>query len=269
MSEETNIGWCDTTVNPTSGCDGCELYLPHRPNEATCYAKQIHEGRLAHSLPEKYGRTFDVVKLIPGRMAKAAAYKDLRRTDRKGKPWLNGRPRFIFVGDMADVFSRDVPDDYLRDEVFAPMTTAHGQRHFWIVLTKRPKRMADVSRAMGGFPANCIAMTSVTSQKTADARLPHLLDVQCERIGISAEPMREPIDFKAWFSSPNRRLRWLIPGGESGTRRHDCGAAAIEDAVAQGVAAGIPTFCKQDSAPRDGDRGRLSDEAWNRKELPI
>ena len=26
MSVKTKIQWCDSTVNPTMGCDGCELW---------------------------------------------------------------------------------------------------------------------------------------------------------------------------------------------------------------------------------------------------
>ncbi len=26
MGLKTNIEWCDSTVNPTTGCDGCELW---------------------------------------------------------------------------------------------------------------------------------------------------------------------------------------------------------------------------------------------------
>ena len=26
MSKTTKIQWCDSTVNPTMGCDGCELW---------------------------------------------------------------------------------------------------------------------------------------------------------------------------------------------------------------------------------------------------
>lgn len=93
MGDKTNISWCDSTVNPTSGCDGCELFNPLRPASATCYAKGIHENRLARSYPDKYAAAFENVRLVPGRMAKAAAMSDMRGKPRRGKPWLNGKPR--------------------------------------------------------------------------------------------------------------------------------------------------------------------------------
>ena len=27
MSVKTKIQWCDSTVNPTMGCDGCEIWV--------------------------------------------------------------------------------------------------------------------------------------------------------------------------------------------------------------------------------------------------
>jgi protein gp37 len=61
MGRETDIGWCDSTINPTSGCDGCELYKPGPDGEdtaSTCYAKDLHLQRLAKSYPALYGPRF-------------------------------------------------------------------------------------------------------------------------------------------------------------------------------------------------------------------
>ena len=72
--------------------------------------------RLAKSLPLLYAPNFQEVRLAPGRMKKAAAWSDLRGADRPGKPWLDGMPRMIFVGDMGDFMRRGVPDDYFKTE---------------------------------------------------------------------------------------------------------------------------------------------------------
>jgi len=277
VSESTNISWCDTTVNPTSGCDGCELFAPGRPDAATCYAKAIHENRLAKSFPDNYAPRFNDVRLIPGRVAKAACLSDLSGKERKDKPWLDGRPRFIFVGDMADVFSRAVPFTFLQDEVFAPMGTSNGRRHFWIVLTKRPQRMAEFSRLVR-WPANCIAMTSVTDQRTADARMPRLLEVRAAMRGVSVEPLLGPVQLHDVPALARRRylvddhpkalMNWIICGGESGPRHRDCDPAWLLNVVEQGKTAGVPTFVKQDSGPRDGERGRIPDDLWAMKQCP-
>jgi len=110
LGKTTEIQWCDSTVNPTTGCDGCELWSEHGPR--TCYAGILHEGRMAKALPDLYDKDFTQVRLAKGRMVKAAAWSDLAGTDRPDKPWLNGMPRTIFVGDMGDILSRTISYDY-------------------------------------------------------------------------------------------------------------------------------------------------------------
>lgn len=214
MGQKTNISWCDDTINPTSGCDGCELWSKA---DRTCYAGTLHESRLAKSLPEKYAASFFDVRMIPGRMAKAASWSDMRGKDRPEKPWLNGYPRTIFVGDMGDVLSRAVTDDYLINEVFANMSSKNGSRHFWFFLTKRTRRLAELSKKMGGLPRNVMAMTTITNQKTANARIPWLKEVDCFYKGISAEPLRGPVDmYQAARGTLGSGIDWVIVGGASG-----------------------------------------------------
>lgn len=213
MGQFTEISWCDSTVNPTSGCDGCELWSER---DRTCYAGTLHETRLAKSLPTLYAPTFADVRLIPGRMAKAAAWPDLRGKEHPNKPHLNSMPRLIFVGDMGDVLSRAVPDEYLIDEVFGAMRTAKGERHLWLFLTKRTRRLMELSQRMGGLPKNCIAMTTITNQRTANARLPYLVQTKAFCRGVSAEPLRGAVDVRAAVGDTDA-LDWIITGGASGT----------------------------------------------------
>lgn len=212
MGQLTDISWCDSSVNPTSGCDGCELWSDR---DRTCYAGTLHETRLARSLPTLYAPTFGDVRMIPGRIAKAAAWPDLRGKDREGKPHLNGLPRLIFVGDMGDVLSRAVTDEYLVDEVFSAMRSPKGERHFWLFLTKRTRRLAELSKRMGGLPPNCMAMTTITNQKTATARLPYLAQVKASCFGVSAEPLRGEVELQGAVGNWTG-LNWLITGGASG-----------------------------------------------------
>lgn len=267
MGRETNIGWCDSTINPTSGCDGCELWSV---KSRACYAGTLHEARLAKSLPGLYDEDFLKVRLIPGRMARSASWSDLSGVPRPGKTWLDGLPRCIFVGDMGDIFSAAVPDDYLRREVFDVIASNQGSRHIYMVLTKRPDRLADLSEKWGGLPGNVVAMTTITSQRTADVRIPHLLRVRARWRAISAEPLLGPVDLSKWLvcancadeCGPHRdhprpvalrdvihcgnpRLDWVIVGGESGSNAHPIHpqwARSMRDSCA---AAGVPYFFKQ------------------------
>jgi protein gp37 len=263
---ETNIEWSDSTVNPTTGCEGCELW--NGKDERSCYAGNLHEVRLAKSFPALYDEDFQVVRHAPGRMKKAAAWPDLRGKERPEKPWLDGKPRHIFVGDMGDFCSRSVSDDYIRSEILDVIDSPDGGRHFWLLLTKQIKRLAEISEKVGGLPDNCMAMTSVTGQSFADLRIPWLLKTRCKWRGVSGEPLLGPIDLAKWTDAcgyycdhqpdpedgiyygyghrPDRsKINWIIVGGASGPHArpmHPDWARSLRD---QCQAAGVPFFFKQ------------------------
>lgn len=196
MGEKTNIEWCDSSVNPTTGCDGCKLW----------------NGR------------------------------DVRA-----------------CGDMGDFCSRAVPDDYIVDEIIGAIRSPAGARHFWMLLTKQIRRLAELSVKIGGLPDNCMAMTTVTSQRTAEARIPALLEVECRRRGISIEPLLEPVDLTErgrglycescldrsthWCVDPV--CDWVIVGGESGLDARLTSPDWIRVVVEQCADANVPCFVKQ------------------------
>lgn len=63
--------------------------------------------------------------------------------------------------------------------------------------------------------ANVITVVSVEDQKTADNRIPALLDTPSAWRGISAEPLLGSIDLRGeWAWGPG--IDWIIVGGESG-----------------------------------------------------
>lgn len=239
MSDHTTIEWCDSTVNGSSGCDGCELWTP---DVRACYAGGLHERRFAKTMPEKYAADFREVRLIPGRFAQAAAWKDLSSIDRPGKPWLDGKPRCIFVGDMGDFLSKAVDDDYLRRELLATIDCEKGRRHFWMLLTKRPSRLLRLAHAWGGLPDNVMAMTTITSQATAHARLGALCAIPCRWKGISAEPLLGPVQLPP---EKLRKVDLLIAGGESGGEARPMHPAWVRSLRDQAVLEGVPFFFKQ------------------------
>lgn len=251
MSESTAIQWCDSTVNPSSGCQGCELKIPGR--KGTCYAVPIHENRLAKSFPDKYAADFHEIRLVPGRMAEAAGWSDLAGKPRPKKPWLSGMPRIVFVGDMGDLFSRDVPFEFIRDEVFAAIASAKGSRHLWMLLTKQPRRLADFSawHAAQGlhWPANLICGTSVTTQATT-GRVGDLLGVPGP-LFVSAEPLRERITLRPFLGSGGVSL--VIAGGESGDGSMPCDFAWLRSLRDECREAGVSYFCKQVGSKPYGD----------------
>lgn len=269
MGRDTLIEWCDSTVNGSSGCDGCELW---NAEKRICYAGNLQTVRLSKSLPKLYSPDFSEVRMIPGRFAQAASWSDLRGVERPTKPWLNGKPRCIFVGDLGDTFSRGVTDEYLTRELLGAITSKNGQRHFWMLLTKRPRRLASLSEMWGGLPDNVMAMTTVTDQNTALQRIGRLLDVRCKWRGISAEPLLGPVSllsmaldrddslFRYWpltgahlrdgYNEPRTRpdaqtIHWIVAGYESGTDAQPGHPYWARDLRDQCRDAHVPFFFKQ------------------------
>jgi protein gp37 len=216
---DTGIQWADDTVNPTSGCDGCELWTPGVGGP--CYAGNLHEQRLAKSLPLLYAASFSEVRLVPGRMAKVARARDLTGQQRKGKPWLDNLRRKIFVEDLGDVFSAAVPFAYLRAEVIDVASSSAGARHDWLLLTKQPGRAAQFAAWLAAqgltWPANVWLGTSITGRAKV-GRVKHLAEVPARHRFLSLEPLREDPGL-----SPDQIrgvVDWLIVGGESDQGAH-------------------------------------------------
>jgi protein gp37 len=243
MSISTKIQWCDSTCNPTMGCEGCELWN-RKTGVRTCYAGQLHDR--FGGATKGYSPTFEQLTFWPGRMAEATGWSDLTGGPRRDKPWLDGLPRLIFVSDMSDALSAAVPFEFLETEIIGNVTSADGRRHHWLWLTKRPDRMAQFSKTLlrkgVTWPTNLWAGTSLTTQATTP-RIRSLLQVGDEGTirFLSVEPQHERIDLSPWL----RQLDWIIQGGESGR-----GACPFQLEWALGLIrqcreAKVPYFLKQ------------------------
>ena len=268
MSDNSQIGWTDASWNPVTGCTKVS------PGCAHCYAEAL-------TLRFKHGPAF-----LPG-IAKIELHPD-----RLDQPLHWRRPRRIFVNSMSDLFHEDVPEDFIMF-VFAVMASA--SQHTFQVLTKRPDRMrdflldlrkgrdilwrnpllaAEIDDANRPFPpSNIWVGVSVENQYWADRRIPVLLETLAAVRFLSVEPLLKSVDLRNWLPGgegwtdrPN--IQWVIVGGETGPRHRIMPLEAIQSVRDQAVAAGIPLFVKQDSGPRPGQQGRLSDELWAHKEFP-
>lgn len=217
---KTKIEWTQRpgtigeTWNPTTGCDkvsqGCK----------NCYAEAMH-ARLQKMNPKKYDHPFlSHVKTHP---------------DTLGIPLSWSKPRTVFVNSMSDLFHPENKLGFI-DEVFGVM--AYAKQHTFIIATKRPEIALEWSKihtltdaqqiqdharihAAGELQPyesfkiqwplpNVWFLTSVEDQKTADERIPYLLQIPAVVRGISAEPLLGPIDISQYL------LDWVICGGESG-----------------------------------------------------
>ena len=139
--------------------------------------------------------------------------------DRLTVPLRWRKPRRVFVCSMADLFHESIPDEFIA-RVFAVMALA--PQHTFQILTKRPARMRSllggwgiqklvmdrfandddlyVRRALaaGGGQAwplpNVWIGVSVEDQKSADLRIPILLDTFAAVRWLSCEPLLGPVN---------------------------------------------------------------------------
>lgn len=259
----TGISWADETWNPVVGC------TPVSPGCGHCYA-----ARAALRL-ERCG---------------SAPYEGLARPDAFGRPKWSGavrlrpevlhapyrwtRRRHVFLGSMSDVFHDDVPDAFL-DRIWNVMEDASG--HVYLVLTKRPERMADYLRGRRGrlpdAPRLHIALGASVEDPARLDRLDHLYRLGGGApIWLSAEPLLEPLAGPLRARALARRGRvagfadWLVAGGETGP-----GARPLPPEWAEGIRdlcwrSAVPFHFKQWGRWRPGRE--LGGLTWNAR-FPI
>jgi protein gp37 len=150
-------------------------------------------------------------------MAEAARRCSLRGVVRWTKPWLDGLPRIIFVNDLGDIFSKIVPFSYIEAEVIDTVTSPEGQRHIWLLFTKRPKRLLDFDHYLAErgrpWPENLWAGISVLGKPELQG-IDSLVQVRAAIRFLSCEPLWEAVDLTPWLP----QLHWVIIGGESGKK---------------------------------------------------
>jgi protein gp37 len=247
----SEIQWTDVTWNPVRGCsrvsEGCR----------NCYAERIASRFSGHGKPFD-GFAFSVpthgwtgrVELVPEKLDEPLHWK---------------KPRRVFVNSMSDLFHEKL-EDWAITRIFDRMGEA--TQHTFQVLTKRPGRMLEYMKGFGPSVAlhNVWLGVSVEDQKTADERIPLLLQTPAAVRFVSYEPALGPVSFR-WMSAwpenapqaalkpykdgPTnhldglRRLDWLIVGGESGPGARPFDLAWARSTIAQCKAAGVPVFVKQ------------------------
>lgn len=267
MSTNTKIEWTQRTWNVASGCtkvsDGC----------LNCYIERTPPFRMA-------GRKFDK----PGIGGKTGV---VLHPERLAQPLTWRKPQMVFVNSLTDLFHDDIPTSFIA-QTFAAM--ARAPQHTFQLLTKRHGRMRaligddldggqalmeatwdeETAQALYDAPwplPNLWLGVSAENQKTADLRIPALLETSAAVRWVSAEPLLGPIVLRDEWVGPrclasraqaeHGFLDWLVTGGESGpgTRpMHPEWARSLRD---QCTAGGIAYFLKQwgEWAPR----GRLVD----------
>jgi protein gp37 len=201
MGDKTNIEYLDATWNPIKGCShassGCDYCWAER--QANRFSKK---GEFFHGLT-KHGAWTGKTKFYKKELLKPIHWK---------------RPRRIGVCFMGDLFHESVPFEWIA-KVFAVM--AKARQHTFMILTKRPERMAAFLACAGGrvcpsealydhieddvkidyekdivpWPLQNVWLgTSIENQLQAKTRIPALFRCDAVFHYVSVEPMLGRID---------------------------------------------------------------------------
>lgn len=209
----TKIEWCEESWNPVTGCtpvsEGC----------ANCYAANIAKRFWGD-------RKFSDVRFHRKRLYQPERWK---------------KPRRIFICSMSDLFHRDIKTRDI-NSVFIQMV--NNDRHTYIILTKRPERMKEfisIGTGWRGMMKNVWLGVTCENQKTADERIPILLDIPAVVRFVSCEPLLSYIDLMPWRND----ISWCIVGTESGPKRRPARTDWIKYLKDQCAESKIPFFLKQ------------------------
>ena len=232
MADRSAIEWTDASWNPVTGCRQLSPGCDH------CYALTFAE-RFRGVPGHPYQQGFDL-KLWPERLELPLGWK---------------RPRRIFVNSMSDLFHESIPDDYIQS-VFAVM--ARADWHVFQVLTKRPRRMAEMAPSLP-WPAHVWAGTSVELDRYTWRANACLRRVPAAVRFVSAEPLLGPLP-----SLELDHLHWLIVGGESGAAHRPMDISWVRDLRDRSNDAGVAFFFKQVGGRTPKAGGRLLDQrTWD------
>jgi protein gp37 len=239
------IEWTHHTFNPWIGCTKVDELCAH------CYA-EARDRRFTGGA--HWGKGAPRQRTSHSYWGHPIAWDMLARAKRT-------RYR-VFSASLADWLDDEVPIDWLADLLALIQATPNLD---WQLLTKRPENWYDrVNQAFqlgwngdewastwldGEAPANVWIGTSVGTQKSADTRIPQLLEIPARVRFLSCEPLLEQINLGEHVCKAphcaHASVDWVICGGESGSKArpmHPNWARSLRDQCAAG---GVPFLFKQ------------------------
>ncbi len=229
--EKTKISWTDNTFNPWIGCtkvsSGC----------ANCYAEYAQAIRYKRVV---WG------KGQPRKKTGTPQWKAVEKWNDEAQQ--NGTRTKVFCASLADVFDREVADEW-RDEVFDLIgETPHLD---WQLLTKRPDKAVEYA-AKTNWPANAWIGTTVENQNEV-WRAELIKQIPAAVRFLSMEPLLSQVTVDL------TGIDWVIVGGESGPDCRSVQKPWVEDIKVQCDNAKVPFFFKQWGGVRPDSNGHLLD----------
>jgi protein gp37 len=266
----TSIEWARYVWNPTTGCDHASRGCDH------CYAEVMARRKQAMGDPA-YSRDGNAVTSGPG-------FGFAEHPERLDTPHIWPTPGRVFVNSMSDLFHHEARPAFT-DRVWDTMRRV--DRHTYLVLTKRPKRMARYAMEKDE-PAACVytgVLPNVwlgTSIEDAEAeRRLHWLGLTPAAVRwVSAEPLIGPPSDELPARLAVAGVRWVVIGGESGPNARPMDVGWLRAWAEAADVAGAAVFVKQLGAVwarEHGHRGKgqtkgQDPEKWpaelRRRELP-
>ncbi len=282
MGDKTGIAWTSATWNPLRGCTkvsaGCTYCYaetmaarfagPSQPYEGT-----IVDGRWSGKIrlvPEALAQPLrwrrprrifvnsmsdlfhpdvpdDYIAAVFGVMAMAwrHTFQVLTKRPERMAKWVSS----VTTEQIAIGLRRyDVDFSLDEDQVVATMNYVNG----WARWREMPDDGNPCNGTKSRWPLpNVWLGVSVEDQRTAEARIPLLLDAPAAMRFLSCEPLLGKVDLA--YSAFNGAdsfgtmpgLGWVIVGGESGPKSRPCGVGWIGRIVADCARAKVPCFVKQ------------------------
>ena len=166
-------------------------------------------------------------------------------------PSRRKKPAIVAVQLMGDLGHETVADED-RGRVWIAMTKA--PQHTFLVLTKRPKRIAHWMHHhwTNMIEPNIFLGVTVENQQAANERIPTLLKIPAAGHWLSIEPMLGPVDLypafcgfqpPSWGCGPD--ISGVVLGCESGPGARPMDLRGARDVRDQCADSGVPLFVKQ------------------------
>lgn len=259
MATNSKIEWTDHTVNLWWGCSkvhtGCK----------NCYAEYLSDVRYKKGL---WGENAE------RRMIKSA-FSDLDKYQAEAQR-TGTRPK-VFIGSMMDILEDSKPlqnptnqfktTGDLRDQLLMRIYFGQYNDLIFLFLTKRPGNIVQIMPYTADFKVsfqmimerrNVWTGISISDQATADEYVPYFSGLR-GNLFLSVEPLVGPIEnlHLNYFAEDFTTIRWVIVGGESGTKRRPFELEWAQNIYEMCRTAGVPFFFKQIDKVRDKDHQKV------------
>ena len=229
MAKDSAIEWTHHTFNPWWGCTKVSPGCKH------CYA-ETWARRVGQDV---WGIRAERRELSDSYWRQPLAWNaEAVRTGKRAR---------VFCASMADVFEDRRDLDARRERLWRLIAVT--PKLDWLLLTKRPQKVAKLSPYGENWPDNVWLGATAENQKWLDKRMLELSALKAKVLFLSCEPLLGALDFSSWIAAARRgecrMVDWVITGGESGHHARPMNPEWARSIRNQCIDAGIKFHFKQ------------------------